>query len=102
MGNGEDNTDMAGLFVDRGYETESNKERGLGRPDLQILDMDNRRAMIIEVKKAGNRENMEKSCDEALKQIVDNEYAKNQDAGFERVLCYGIAFFQKTAMIKKL
>ena len=45
---------------------------------------------------------MEKSCDEALKQIVDNEYAKNLDAGFERVLCYGIAFFQKTAMIKKL
>ena len=93
---------MAGLFVDRGYETKSNKERGLGRPDLQLFDVDNRRAMIIEVKKTDSKANMEKSCDEALKQIVDNEYAKNLDAGFETVLCYGIAFFQKTAMIKKL
>ena len=25
---------MAGLFVDRGYETKFNKEQGLGRPDL--------------------------------------------------------------------
>ena len=93
---------MAGLFVDRGYETKSNKERGLGRPDLQLFDVDNRRAMIIEVKKADSRANMEKSCDEALKQIVDNEYAKNLDTGFETVLCYGIAFFRKSAMIKKL
>ncbi|MBR2256634.1 MAG: AAA family ATPase [Blautia sp.] len=93
---------MAGLFVDRGYETKSNKERGLGRPDLQLFDVDNRRAMIIEVKKTDSKANMEKSCDEALKQIVDNEYAKNLDAGFETIFCYGIAFFQKSAMIKKL
>ena len=93
---------MAGLFVDRGYETRSNKERGLGRPDLQLLDVDNRRAMIIEVKKADEKGNMENLCDEALQQIVDGEYAKNLDIGFETVLCYGIAFFRKSAMIKKL
>ena len=45
---------------------------------------------------------MEKDCDEALKQIVDNEYAKNLDEGFETVLCYGISFYRKTALIKKL
>ena len=93
---------MAGLFVDRGYETKSNKERGLGRPDLQLFDMDNRRAMIIEVKKSDSKANMEKACDEALKQIRDNEYAKNLETEFSEVLCYGIAFFQKSAMIKKL
>ena len=93
---------LAGLFVDRGYETKSNKEQGLGRPDLQILDVDNRRAMIIEVKKAGSREEMEKTCREALKQIEDKEYAKDLDIGFETVLCYGIAFFRKTALIRKL
>ena len=93
---------MAGLFVDRGYETKSNKERGLGRPDLQLFDVDNRRAMIIEVKKADSKTNMEKCCDAALKQIVDNEYAKDLDTGFETVLCYGISFFRKSAMIKKL
>ena len=58
--------------------------------------------MIIEVKKSDSKANMEKFCNEALKQIVDNEYAKNLDAGFETVLCYGIAFYQKSAMIKKL
>lgn len=93
---------MAGLFVDRGYETRSNKERELGRPDLQLFDVDNRRAMIIEAKKADSRANMEKSCDEALKQIIDNEYTGNLDTGFETVLCYGIAFYQKSAMIKEL
>ena len=95
-------TFLAGLFVDRGYETKSNKERGLGRPDLQLFDAEHRRAMIIEVKKADSRANMEKSCDDALKQILDHEYAKNLDDGYETVLCYGIAFFQKSAMIKKL
>ena len=93
---------LAGVFVDRGYETKSNKEQGLGRPDLQLFDAEHRRAMIIEVKKADSRANMEKSCDDALKQILDHEYAKNLDDGFETVLCYGIAFFQKSAMIKKL
>lgn len=38
---------------------------------------------------------MEKSCNETLKQIVDNEYTKNLDDGFETVLCHGIAFFSK-------
>ena len=38
---------MADLFVDRGYETRSNMERGLGRPDLRLLDVNK----IIEVKK---------------------------------------------------
>ena len=93
---------IAGLFVGRGYETESNKERGLGRPDLQLFDVDNRRAMIIETKKSDCAARMEKDCDEALKQIVDNEYAKNLDEGFETVLCYGISFYRKTALIKKL
>ncbi len=93
---------IAGLFVDRGYETKSNKEQGLGRPDLQLFDEDNRRAMVIEMKKSDSKANMEKSCDEALKQIVDSEYAVNLDTGYETVLCYGIAFFQKSALIKKL
>ena len=69
---------------------------------VSLFDADNRRAMIIEVKKTDSKANMEKSCDKALKQIVDNEYAKNLDEGDQTVLCYGIAFFQKSAMIRKL
>ena len=93
---------LAGLFVGRGYETASNKERGLGRPDLQLSDVDNRRAIIIEAKKSDSAAQMEKDCNDALKQIVDQGYAKNLNAGFETILCYGISFFQKSAMIRKL
>ena len=93
---------MAGLFVGWGYETESNKERGLGRPDLLLVDDDHRRAMIIEMKKSDSREHMERCCSAALRQSVECEYAKELDSGYEIVLCYGIAFYQKTALIRKL
>ncbi len=43
---------LAGVFVGRGYEVESNKEKGLGRPDIFLKDRRNRRAIIIEAKKS--------------------------------------------------
>ncbi|MBR2258881.1 MAG: AAA family ATPase [Blautia sp.] len=91
---------LTGVFVGRGYEVESNKENGLGRPDIKLKDDDNRRALIIEAKKSKSKEQMDRDCDEALKQIVDNQYVK----GLEDydVSCYGIAFYQKSAMVKKL
>ena len=93
---------LAGIFVGRGYETESKKERGLGRPDIQLFDQDNDRAMILEAKKSDSKSLMSKDCDDALKQIVDQEYAADLQDEFGDVLCYGIAFFRKSAMIKKL
>ncbi len=37
---------LAGAFVGLGYEVESNREKGLGRPDIILKDRDNRRAII--------------------------------------------------------
>ena len=91
---------LAGIFVGRGYEVESNKERGLGRPDIRLIDDDNRRILIIEAKKSDSAGQMERDCDVALKQIVDQEYTKGLDA--YQVYCYGIAFYQKSALVKKL
>lgn len=91
---------LVGIFVGRGYMTESNRERGLGRPDIKLTDDDNRRILIIEAKKSDNRTQMEHDCDEALQQIIDQEYAKGLDD--YKVICYGIAFFQKSALVKKL
>lgn len=93
---------LVGLFVGRGgYSVQSNRERGLGRPDIDLRDKQNRRAIIIEAKKADSGKRMEHWCDEALKQIVENQYAENLN-GYTQVLCYGISFFQKTALVKKM
>ena len=91
---------LAGVFVGRGYEVDSNKERGLGRPDIRLTDDDNHRVLIIEAKRSDNRERMEHDCEEALRQIVDCEYAKGLDE--YEVICYGIAFFRKSALVRRL
>ena len=91
---------LAGIFVGRGYAVESNKERGLGRPDIKLIDDDHRRVLIIEAKKSDSAAQMEHDCEEALQQIRDREYAKGLDA--YQVYCYGIAFYQKSALVKKL
>ena len=91
---------LTGIFVGRGYEVESNKERGLGRPDIRLTDDANRRVLIIEAKKSDRKDQMEKDCEEALRQILDQEYAEGMDE--YHVICYGIAFYQKSALVKRL
>ncbi|MBQ9360431.1 MAG: AAA family ATPase [Lachnospiraceae bacterium] len=92
---------LAGAFVGIGYEVESNKEKGLGRPDILLKDEDNRRAIIIEAKKSEKEAEMDKDCDEAIDQIISGKYAEGL-YGYEQILCYGVAFFQKQAKVKLL
>ena len=90
---------LAGAFVGIGYEVESNKEKGLGRPDILLKDEDNRRAIIIEAKKSEKEADLNKDLDEAIEQIVTEKYAEGL-YGYEQILCYGVAFFQKQAKVK--
>ena len=90
---------LAGAFVGMGYEVESNKEKGLGRPDILLTDRDNRRALIIEAKKSFSETDMDKDCDEAITQIRDRKYGEGL-YGYTQVLCYGVAFFRKQAKVK--
>ena len=92
---------LTGVFVGRGYSVESNKEKGLGRPDIFLKDRRNRRAIIIEAKKSDKESNLEKDCNKAIKQIIDEKYAEGIP-GYEQILCYGVAFFQKQASVKLL
>ena len=92
---------LAGAFVGIGYEVESNKEKGLGRPDILLKDEDNRRAIIIEAKKSEKEADLDKDCDEAIDQIITEKYAEGL-YGYEQILCYGVAFFQKQAKVKLL
>ena len=94
---------LAGLLSQAGYIVESNYENGLGRTDITLKDRKNRRAIIIEAKVAKSLETMFQSCQDALTQIQDRQYAKKlEHAGFKTVLCYGIAFYQKRCLVKKL
>lgn len=48
-----------------------------------------------------SEERMEYWCEEALRQIVDKQYARDM-AGYRQVLCYGIAFYRKEALVRRL
>ena len=91
---------LVGLFVGLGYAVDSNKESGLGRFDVLVKDRRNRRVLLIEAKKSATQEGMGADCDEALRQIEERGYVRRLDPGYEKAVCYGIAFFRKSAMIK--
>ncbi len=90
---------LAGVFVGRGYSVDSNKEKGLGRPDILLKDKKNRRAIIIEAKKSHKESDMDNDCKEAIKQIETRKYADGLK-GYEEIICYGAAFFQKQVKLK--
>ena len=92
---------LAGVFVGRGYNVESNKENGLGRPDILMKDKKNRRAIIIEAKHSKKEADMEKDCKEALEQIITEKYAEGLK-GYEQIVCYGAAFYQKQVKVMLL
>ena len=92
---------LVGLFVGLGYAVDSNKESGLGRFDVLVKDRRNRRVLLIEAKKSATQEGMGADCDDALRQIEEKGYVRRLEPGYEKAVCYGIAFFRKSAMIKK-
>ena len=66
-----------------------------------LKDRRNRRAIIIEAKKSDKESDLDKDCDKAIKQIIDEKYAEGI-SGYEQILCYGVAFYQKQAKVKLL
>ncbi len=92
---------LTGLLTGMGYAVKSNQENGLGRADIDIREKKKRRAMIIEAKKSASEENMEEDALAGVKQIVAREYLKGFE-GYKSVLGYGVAFYKKMALVKKL
>lgn len=95
---------VTGMFLGAGYAVKSNAEAGTGRADVIIKEQRCRRALVIEVKWSGKKENgdsLEKQCADALQQIEAKQYKKNLELeGYKSVLCYGAAFRGKTCLIK--
>ncbi|MGX8703384.1 MAG: PD-(D/E)XK nuclease domain-containing protein, partial [bacterium] len=92
---------LTGIISGLGYAVRSNQENGLGRSDIDVRDKRRRRGMLLEAKKSDKEENMEKDALEGRQQILDREYLRGF-SGFESVVCYGISFFRKKALVKKL
>lgn len=92
---------LTGMLVGCGYEVKSNQENGLGRTDLVITDRKNRRAIIIEAKKAAREEDMEKMCREGKQQMIDKKYISGLK-GYTQIICYAVSFFEKMALAKLL
>ena len=92
---------LTGLISGLGYAVKSNLESGLGRSDIDIRDKRNARGMLIETKKSKDESDMEKDAKEGLQQIVEKEYLAGFE-GFDSVVAYGVSFYRKRALVRKL
>ena len=92
---------VLGLFTFTGWDVESNKEHGNGRPDIIIVDNDNNRAAVIEIKRGRSQRGLPGNAVKAIRQIRTNRYAadllKNEDL---KVSLWGMAFFKKSCEIR--
>ena len=92
---------LAGIFTGAGYSVESNREHGEGHSDVVVYDSVNGRVAVFEAKYTRVLENLEKECDTALNQIDDRMYAKEFEADYDEIFCYGISFFKKRCLVKR-
>ena len=92
---------LAGIFAGAGYSVDSNRERGEGRSDVVVRNSSKGRVALFEAKYAKTLDGLEASCDAALQQIEDRQYAKDFADDYDDILCYGIAFYKKRCLVKK-
>ena len=94
---------LAGLLRPMGnYIVESNRESGKGRPDILVRYPSVRgKAVILELKVAKTYQELEKKCEEALRQIEEKKYEEGlRREGYKDILKYGVAFYKKECMVK--
>lgn len=77
---------------------QSNAETGEGYSDISIYTPEHI-GIVIELKYAHGG-NLEKACAKALQQIREKKYAVGlRRRGMERIITYGIAFYEKECMV---
>ncbi len=88
-----------GLFMmsDPSYTVESNKEYGLGRPDITIIPKDiTKTAYVFEFKWESTRgpKTLDMLAEDAIKQIKEKKYEEGVKLkhGHEKVICIGVGF----------
>jgi hypothetical protein len=96
---------LTGILKNMGdYMISSNRESGTGRPDIILKTPSVRgRAIILELKVAKTFYKLNEGCDAALRQIQQKKYADGlRRDGYQEILSYGICFYQKECLVKKL
>lgn len=92
---------LVGLVSNAGYRVESNYENGLGRSDIVVKDRRNRRAFIIEAKWTESEQNLDKVCEQAMRQIEERQYVKKiEQMGYKTVVPFAMAFWKKQCLVK--
>ena len=86
------------------YVTMSNRESDNGRPDIVLAYPSSiGPVVILELKVAKSFKDIEAGCDNALEQIKKQDYAAYwRNEGYTDITEYGICFYKKQCMIKKL
>ena len=93
---------LAGIFTGAGYSVDSNRERGEGRSDVVVRNSSKGRVALFEAKYAKTLDGLEVSCEAALQQIEDRQYAKDFADDYDDILCYGIAFYKKRCLVRTM
>ena len=93
---------LAGIFAGAGYSVESNREHGEGRSDIVIYNDVTGQVAVFEAKYSRKLEDLERDCQKALDQINTKMYAKEFEDSYDQVLCYGISFYKKRCLVKKI
>ena len=93
---------LAGIYTGAGYMVDSNKEHGEGRSDVVLYDSINGRVAVFEAKYTKALENLSSACDSALQQMNEKLYAKEYEDDYDQIFCYGISFFKKRCLVKKV
>jgi len=91
---------LAGM---RNFTAKSNREAGHGRSDIILRHASGRgKAVILELKCTNDMREIEKKCEEAVKQIEDGKYVKELETEcYNDVVKYGVAFCKKSCEVRK-
>ena len=93
---------LTGILAGSGCGVESNREHGEGRSDVVLYDSINGRVAVFEAKYTKALENLSSACDSALQQMNEKLYAKEYEDDYDQIFCYGISFFKKRCLVKKV
>ncbi|WP_346697709.1 AAA family ATPase [Catenibacillus scindens] len=90
---------LLGLLQSQGtWSVQSNAENGIGYSDISICTPE-RTGIVIELKYAHDG-NLERACREAVEQIGERKYDEGlKRRGMNKIIKYGIAFYEKNCMV---